>query len=377
MSWFRRTYNTNSFWLTLLTENTLLRNKNCLMQSSMPELRRIFLEYKNPFWSQAFSALEQCSNFLLKDNPENYLRTNTMKNNSITPLSNFEHQTITYISLESMLDPECKLLSLRSVNSKYPSLFRHWLHLGNFKEEVKTYVDRHLKINTNFTPAQTLPTIDYITFFLTRSKKGCKHFYKTLVKSTHYNDNIWSGHKANWDFKLGPINQDDWENAIGNFLVSKYSNKLVDLNLQIVRNNIITNDRLLTMNKTNSNKCNFCDLVDNTLHRIYECIFSRKIWFSLDEILAMVGIFTFTDKKQCLLGDPDMGPNTVKNFLISNTKLFLNNCHSQKNKPTVAPYIWYLAKISHTFNDRNIISNIVDNKVWKKLNIYFNSDPNT
>ena len=140
MSWFRRTYNTNSFWLTLLTENTLLRNKNCLMQSSMPELRRIFLEYKNPFWSQAFSALEQCSNFLLKDNPENYLRTNTMKNNSITPLSNFEHQTITYISLESMLDPECKLLSLWSVNSKYPSLFRHWLHLGNFKEEVKTYV---------------------------------------------------------------------------------------------------------------------------------------------------------------------------------------------------------------------------------------------
>ena len=150
----------------------------------------------------------------------------------------------------------------------------------------------------------------------------------------------------------------------------------MDLNLQILRNNIITNDRLLKMNKTNTNICEFCTSVDNTLHRLYQCNFSRHIWRTLDEIFAMVGIYTFTDAKQCLLGDPDRGPNTVFNYLIYNTKLFLNNCHIHKNRPTPAPFIWYLARLSNTFNDIKVIDKVADNNTWKKLSNYFNKDIN-
>ena len=90
----------------------------------------------------------------------------------------------------------------------------------------------------------------------------------------------------------------------------------------------------------------------------------------------MVGIYTLCDTKQCLLGDPDMGTNTVKNFLTFNTKLYINNCHIHKNKPVPAPYIWYLAKISNTFNDKRVIEDVADSKTWKKLNNYFIKDIN-
>ena len=377
LSWFRQTYNSNSFWLKLLAENTKLANVNNIMFSSMTELRQTFRKYNNPFWTQAFSALEQCSNYLLDTEPKNYLRTNILKNKSITPMITFEHETIDNISLESLINMDKNLHSLATLDKKFPTLFNDWLHFGNFMADSRHYINTHIEQNPDFIPAQTLPTIDYITFFLTRTKKGCKTFYKTLTKSTKFNVAIWSGHKANWEEKLRlTINDDDWKNSIKNIILTKYSNNLVDLNLQILRNNIVTNDRLLKMNKTDSNKCEFCDETDNTLHRFYDCVYSRYIWFTLDEILAMVGIYTFTDAKQCLLGDPDMGPNTVMNFLTFNTKLYLNNCHIHKNKPVPAPYIWYLAKISNTFNDKKVIEDVVDSKTWKKLNNYFNKDTN-
>ena len=307
----------------------------------MTELRQTFRKYNNPFWTQAFSALEQCSNYLLDTEPENYLRTNILKNKSITPMITFEHETIDNISLESLINMDKNLHSLATLYKKFPTLFNDSLHFGNFMADSRHYINTHIEQNPDFIPAQTLPTIDYITFFLTRTKKGCKTFYKTLTKSTKFNVAIWSGHKANWEEKLRlTINDDDWKNSIKNIILTKYSNNLVDLNLQILRNNIVTNDRLLKMNKTDSNKCEFCDETDNTLHRFYDCVYSRYIWFTLDEILAMVGIYTFTDAKQCLLGDPDMGPNTVMSFLTFNTKLYLNNCHIHKNKPVPAPYIW-------------------------------------
>ena len=116
------------------------------------------------------------------------------------------------------------------------------------------------------------------------------------------------------------------------------------------------------MNKTNSNICEFGPLVDNTLHRLYKYTFSRQIWLTLDEIYAFIGIYTYTDAKHCLLGDPDRGPNTVFNYLIYNTKLFINNCHIHKNRPTPAPYIWYISKIANTLNDKRVIDKIADNK---------------
>ena len=68
--------------------------------------------------------------------------------------------------------------------------------------------------------------------------------------------------------------------------------------------------------------------------------------------------------------------NTNINYLIYNTKLFINNCHIHKNKPSPAPFIWYLAKITNTFNDKRVIEKITDSKNWKLLNNYFNKDTN-
>ena len=57
-----------------------------------------------------------------------------------------------------------------------------------------------------------------------------------------------------------------------NCILTKYSNNLIDLNLQILWNNVVTNDKLLKMKKTDSNKFEFCENPDNTFHRFYDCL---------------------------------------------------------------------------------------------------------
>ena len=89
ISWFRRTYTSKSFWLKLLNENTKISNINSIMLSSNSELKKIFMDYNNPFWTQAFSALELCSNFLLKDDPTSYFCLNILNNDQITPTISF------------------------------------------------------------------------------------------------------------------------------------------------------------------------------------------------------------------------------------------------------------------------------------------------
>ena len=347
------------------------------MLSSNSELRKIFIDYNNPFWTQAFSALELCSNLLLNEDSSLFFSLNVLRNDLITPNISFEYTDLDYISFESLLDENKKFHSFEVINRKFPKLFKTCLNLNSFIAESSQFLKLYSLKNPDFVPSQTLPTINYLTSFLNRKKKGCKSFYKALTKCTSFNEKLWSDTKAKWDRRLDlTISQDDWNNSIQNCLLMRYSNTLMDLNLQILRNNIITNDRLFKMNKTNSNTCEFCPNSDDTLHRLYKCKFSRQIWLSMDEILAFIGIYTYTDIKQCLLGDPDRGPNTVFNYLIYNTKLFIQNCHIHKNKPTPAPFIWYIAKIVNTMNDRRVIDNIPDGKNWKSLNNYFNKDNN-
>ena len=378
ISWFRRTYYSNSFWLKLLNENTKCKNINSIMQSSSSELRKIFMDYNNPFWTQAFNALELCSNYLQKNDPTSHLSTNILYNDQITPTISFEHRELDFIGLESLLKIDKNFHSFEHINIKFPKLFQSCLGLNSFIAASSRYKNFHTNNAQDFIPPQTLPTIDHLTSFLTKKRKGCKFFYKTLTKCTTFSEKLWADPKKKWEQKLEiVINQDDWNNSIQNCLLTRYSNTLMDLNLQILRNNIITNDRLHKMKKTDSNTCEFCPLLDNTLHRIYKCTYSKKIWLTLDEIFAIIGIYTFTDIKQCLLGDPDRGPNTVFNYLIYNTKLYINNCHIHKNKPTPAPYIWYVAKIANTLTDRRVVDKIIDNKNWKLLSNYFNNDANS
>ena len=348
-------------------------NSNCLMQSSMTLLSKVFLEYRNPFWSQAFKALTQCSKVLLNENPENHLRTNILQNMDVVLQNPIQHTSIHYCSIESLLDSDRNLLDRTSINNRFPNLLPTWLHYINLRKETAKYLSYHCVKNVNFVPAQTLPTIDYITLFLTRSSKGCRHFYKVLSKCDNHSGKIWSGHKGKWEEKIGEIDQTDWENSIINFTTAKFSNKLIDLNILILRNNIITNNKLFLMKKINYETCNFCKEIDKTIHRMHSCIHSRKIWISLEEIFAFIGIYTVIDQKLCILGDPDMSPNSVKNFLISYTKFFLQNCHQNNTVPSVPAYIWFIAKLVITLNDPLVIVKIPDNKNWRKLKSFFDN----
>ena len=56
----------------------------------------------------------------------------------------------------------------------------------------KRFLDIYLERNPDFAPSKTLPTIDYLTSFLTKKSKGCKVFYKTLTKCTTFSEKLWS-----------------------------------------------------------------------------------------------------------------------------------------------------------------------------------------
>ena len=142
------------------------------MLSSKSELRKIFIDYNNPFWSQAFSALELCSNYLLNDKPENYLSLNILNNDLITPTISFSHKELDFISLESLLNSSREFHSFEVLNDKFPKLFKSCLNLNSLIVESRRFLDIHLERNPEFAPSQTLLTIDYLTFFLTKKSKG-------------------------------------------------------------------------------------------------------------------------------------------------------------------------------------------------------------
>ena len=124
MSWFRRTYTSKSFWLKLLNENTNNKNINNIMLSSNSELRKIFIDYNNPFWTQAFSALELCSNLLLNEDPSLFFSLNVLRNDLITPNISFEYTDLDYISFESLLNENKNFHSFEVINKKFPKLFK-------------------------------------------------------------------------------------------------------------------------------------------------------------------------------------------------------------------------------------------------------------
>ena len=130
---------------------------------------------------------------------------------------------------------------------------------------------------------------------------------------------------------------------------------------------IITNDKLYKMKKIYSPKCNFCPEVDNTLHRLYNCPESKKIWTSLTATLSLIGINTWIDNKSVILGDYDQSPNSIKNILISLTKSFLHNHHLSNNVPSIINYTWYIIKITAIFYSPDNIRKINDKQCWQKL----------
>ena len=143
MSWFRRTYTSNSFWLKLLNENTKNKNINNIMLSSNSELRKIFIDYNNPFWTQAFSALELCSNLLLNEDPSLFFSLNVLRNDLITLNISFEHTDLDYISFESLLNENKHFHSFEVINKKFPKLFQTCLNLNSFMAESKKFLKLH------------------------------------------------------------------------------------------------------------------------------------------------------------------------------------------------------------------------------------------
>ena len=63
----------------------------------------------------------------MKAEPENYLTTNILRNEALTPMIPFEHKTIDYISLESLVNEGKKLHSFEFLDKKFPTLFKDWL----------------------------------------------------------------------------------------------------------------------------------------------------------------------------------------------------------------------------------------------------------
>ena len=121
------------------------------------------------------------------------------------------------------------------------------------------------------------------------------------------------------------------------------------------------------MRKLDSPKCNFCPEIDNTLHRLYNCPESKKIWITLTETLASIGINTWIDEKSVILGDHNQSPNSIKNLLISLTKNFLHNHYLSNKITSIVTYSWYIIMITKIFNSPEIIDRVNDKQNWQKL----------
>ena len=168
-----------------------------------------------------------------------------------------------------------------------------------------------------------------------KSKKDVV-FFKCLTYQKRQSFN-WNKQKAHWENILGKSYEDaEWFKIIDSLRDIKNNNYHKEHQLQIIRNNIFTNERLAHHVQGITKYWDYyTDKIEDVLHHVYECPKSHYVWKKLETILNHAGETIFIDKEHAIFGFPDLNPNNPVNTMILFTKRFLYTCKFSEVNPNV------------------------------------------
>ena len=164
-----------------------------------------------------------------------------------------------------------------------------------------------------------------------KNKKGCRHIYEQITKCVnHESDRHWS--QLKWHRNLNiELNNKHWSSVYSLPILCTIEMKLRQFQYKILNHILYPKSVLLKMKLVQSNKCDFCDCIETTIHMFCECEHIKQLWISLEKWLQECRIpsqdFSFKD---IILGIPS--ETRLINHLILIMKYFIYKNNLNKTK---------------------------------------------
>ncbi len=195
-------------------------------------------------------------------------------------MSNWTKSNILYvrdlINVDGNLITEPELLT--KLNCK-----RNWIReyfivknvFINILENFNTNLSNHVKIRNRW----TILVNNNIHSLKTQKSK---FFYEILVKQKfipNYMEEVW-----HTDFDLI---EPQWSTIYKSKIWDINDRKLAEFNYKVICNIIYTRSKLVKWNKQLSNKCVFCEQIQETKHLLFDCPRVKNAWELIGSILNM------------------------------------------------------------------------------------------
>ena len=348
LSWMKRTFTSNSFWLKLLTEN--LPHERLLL-FPRETYAQAFTDGHNDFWHCTLRAwkklMKNVENGIqdrFKDLPErNYVIMSQVNQNF------HEHWTGIPDWLKFHMTPEAFITSNFN-NNRYTYSFKNLRDVQTMCGKRINFI-LHEKIKRLLKPllqqckeaqiplSSTMPLNLPIEHTILRiNKKGCSHLRKMYRKVAEFDINNWK-HMQNctemstlFDVQYAPF---EAEKIIRQVYTSNTVPHARDLQISIFRNNVLTRKNLYNKKLVPSPYCRFCPTQEETLHhRLVSCRKSKPIWDTVNHILIASHLIPVFDK-EVYHTDYESGVHAVKNQIIMYTRWYIDQAKMQEDQPSV------------------------------------------
>ena len=153
-------------------------------------------------------------------------------------------------------------LNYHSVVSAIPKAWKCILH-----QNIPGEIDEHFTWLSTFT----------------ETKRGTPWAYNLIRK---YDTNAIDTTRTYWCLKLNVnIEQEEWQQIRSHsYYAITISVRLRDFQYRVLSNRLVTNKDRNIWDKNISDKCTFCkNYVETTLHILYECQHTRKLWSACEK----------------------------------------------------------------------------------------------
>ncbi len=264
-------------------------NKEYLVKTHITSVKQLIASFKLPkFWAEMFCYTNECKSIKNLENMSDYdfLTSPIWFNNNFTfneqtlYMSNWTKSNILYvrdlINVDGNLITEPELLT--KLNCK-----RNWIReyfivknvFINILENFNTNLSNHVKIRNRW----TILVNNNIHSLKTQKSK---FFYEILVKQKfipNYMEEVW-----HTDFDLI---EPQWSTIYKSKIWDINDRKLAEFNYKVICNIIYTRSKLSKWNKQLSDKCVFCEQIQDTKHLLFDCPRVKNAWVLIGSILNM------------------------------------------------------------------------------------------
>ncbi len=317
-SWVNRIHKKSitSDFINMFLEKYSL-NIEYLIKTHITSVKQLKASFNLPeFWAEMFCYNNECKSIKCLENMSSYefltspiwFNNNFTFNDQTLYISNWTKSNILYV--RDLINNDGELITeqelLNKLNIKRNWIREYFIVKNTFNPilmdlNFDTTLNNHVKIRNTWT------ILVNNNIYCLKTQKS-KFYYEILVKQKfipNYMEEVWEN-----NFNL---TQPNWPAIYHSKIWKINDKKLAEFNYKVLCNIIYTRSKLAKWNKQITNKCVFCDQIQDTKHLLFECPRVENAWSLIGSILNLSIKY-----KHIVIGDIPNNPYIKSRNLVLN-----------------------------------------------------------